>query len=132
VPPSTILGYTTRAVVQPLEPFTYESPKLGGHDARISVTQCGVCHTDIHAIDDYYGITTSPFVPGHEIVGYIATVSREASGLKEGGRVGIIGVGGLGHLTLQFARALDYEVTAISSSPEKKEPALASITIRDG
>jgi len=40
-------------------------------------------------------------------------------------KIGIIGVGGLGHLALQFARALDYEVTAISSSPEKKEQALA-------
>lgn len=40
-------------------------------------------------------------------------------------KIGIIGVGGLGHLALQFAQALDYEVTAISSSPEKKEQALA-------
>ena len=206
-----ILGYATRAVGQPLEPFTYEPPKLGEHDVRVSVTHCGVCHTDIHAIDDYYGITTFPFVPGHEIVGYVSAVGRAASGLKEGDRVGIgwqgrscmkcewclqgeeqlcldivqsgtwvpyggfsssvivdsrfayslpdtmpsemaavlmcagvtvysplqshaaraakkigiIGVGGLGHLALQFARALDYEVTAISSSPEKKEQALA-------
>jgi uncharacterized zinc-type alcohol dehydrogenase-like protein len=170
-----------------------------------------VCHTDIHAIDDYYGITTYPFVPGHEIVGYVSAVGRAASGLKEGDRVGIgwqgrscmrcewclkgeeqlcmdivqsgtwvpyggfsssviadsrfayplpdsmpselaavlvcagitvysplrlyaalpsrkigiIGVGGLGHLAIQLARALGYEVTAISSSPEKKEQALA-------
>lgn len=96
MPPSTILGYATRAVVPPLEPFIYESPKLGVHDVHVSVTHCGVCHTDIHAIDDYYGITTSPFVPGHEIVGYVAAVGREASGLKEGGLVGIIGVGGAG------------------------------------
>ncbi|MBD3158460.1 MAG: zinc-binding dehydrogenase [Candidatus Lokiarchaeota archaeon] len=40
-------------------------------------------------------------------------------------KIGIIGVGGLGHLALQFARALDYEVTAISSSPKKKKEALA-------
>jgi uncharacterized zinc-type alcohol dehydrogenase-like protein len=40
-------------------------------------------------------------------------------------KIGIIGVGGLGHLAIQFARALDYEVTAISSSPEKKQEALA-------
>jgi uncharacterized zinc-type alcohol dehydrogenase-like protein len=40
-------------------------------------------------------------------------------------KLGVIGVGGLGHLALQFARALGYEVTAISSSPDKKEQALA-------
>jgi len=43
---------------------------------------------------------------------------------REKQKIGIIGVGGLGHLALQFARALDYEVTAISSSPEKKKEAL--------
>ncbi|MHA2242767.1 MAG: NAD(P)-dependent alcohol dehydrogenase [Candidatus Thorarchaeota archaeon] len=208
---SKVLGYAARAVGQPLEPFTYEPPKLGEHDVRVSVTHCGVCHTDIHAIDDYYGITTFPFVPGHEIVGYVSAVGRAASGLNVGDRVGIgwqgrscmqcewclqgeeqlcldivpsgtwvpyggfsssvlvdsrfayplpdamtsevaavlmcagitvysplrsyaaqpapkigiIGVGGLGHLALQFARALDYEVTAISSSPDKKQQALA-------
>ena len=31
----------------------------------------------------------------------------------------------MGHLAIQFARALGYEVTAVSSSPEKKEQALA-------
>jgi len=209
--PSTILGYAARAAGQPLEPFTYEPAALGEHDVRVSITHCGVCHTDIHAVDDYYGITTYPFVPGHEIVGYVSAVGRAASGLKEGDRVGIgwqgrscmecewclkgqeqlcmdivqsatwlpyggfsssvtvdsrfayplpddmsseiasvlmcagitvysplrsfaaapsrkigiIGVGGLGHLALEFARALGYEVTALSSSPEKKEQALA-------
>ncbi len=208
---STILGYAARAVGQPLEPFTYEPPPLDEHDVRVSVTHCGVCHTDVHAIDDYYGITTYPFAPGHEIVGYVSDVGPAASGLKEGDRVGIgwqgrscgqcewclkgeeqlcmdivqaatwlpyggfsssvvvdsrfayglpdgmpseiasvlmcagitvysplrsfaappsqklgiVGVGGLGHLALQFARAFGYEVTAISSSPEKKEQALA-------
>jgi uncharacterized zinc-type alcohol dehydrogenase-like protein len=208
---SRVLGYATRAVGQPLEPFTYEPPKLGEHDVRVSVTHCGVCHTDIHAIDDYYGITTFPFVPGHEIVGYVSAVGPAVSGLKEGDRVGIgwqgrscmqcewclkgeeqlcmdivpsgiwvpyggfsssvvadsrfayplpsgmpsqvaavlmcagitvysplrmyvaeptqkvaiVGVGGLGHLAIQFAHALGCEVTAISSSPEKKEQALA-------
>jgi uncharacterized zinc-type alcohol dehydrogenase-like protein len=34
-------------------------------------------------------------------------------------------VGGLGHLAIQFAHALDCEVTAISSSPDKEEQALA-------
>ena len=61
---STILGYGSRAIGQPLELFTYEPPKLGDDDVRVSVTHCGVCHTDIQAIDDYYGITTLPFEPG--------------------------------------------------------------------
>lgn len=38
--------------------------------------------------------------------------------------VAIIGVGGLGHLAIQFARALGYSVTAISHSPSKEKEAL--------
>jgi len=39
--------------------------------------------------------------------------------------VGVVGIGGLGHLALQFARAMGCEVTAISSSPDKEEEARA-------
>jgi len=39
-------------------------------------------------------------------------------------KIGIIGIGGLGHLAIQFAHALGYDVTVISSSPAKKEEAL--------
>ena len=38
-------------------------------------------------------------------------------------RVGIVGVGGLGHLAIQFAHALGCEVTAISSTPDKEDEA---------
>ncbi|OMH86356.1 putative mannitol dehydrogenase [Zancudomyces culisetae] len=45
-------------------------------------------------------------------------------GLKKGDRVGVVGIGGLGHLALQFANALGCEVTAFSHSPNKKEECL--------
>jgi len=38
-------------------------------------------------------------------------------------RVGVIGIGGLGHLAIQFARVFGAEVTAFSSSPAKEEEA---------
>lgn len=80
----TITGYAAGAVGQPLEPFTYEPPELSEHDVRVSVTHCGVCHTDVQAISDYYGITTFPFVPGHEIVRYVTAVGPGVEGLKVG------------------------------------------------
>lgn len=43
---------------------------------------------------------------------------------SEGGKkVGILGVGGLGHLAIQFAHAMGCEVTAISSTPGKQAEA---------
>jgi alcohol/geraniol dehydrogenase (NADP+) len=38
-------------------------------------------------------------------------------------RVGVVGIGGLGHLALQFASAMGCEVTAISSTPDKEPEA---------
>jgi len=40
-------------------------------------------------------------------------------------RVGVVGIGGLGHLALQFARAMGSEVTAFSASPDKEAEAHA-------
>lgn len=40
-------------------------------------------------------------------------------------KIGIVGIGGLGHLAIQFARAMGYEVTSISSSPAKRGEALS-------
>lgn len=42
-------------------------------------------------------------------------------GVKPTDRIGVIGIGGLGHLALQFARAWGCEVTAFTSSPDKSE-----------
>ncbi|KAI9481368.1 MAG: chaperonin 10-like protein [Benjaminiella poitrasii] len=47
-----------------------------------------------------------------------------ASKIAPTARIAVIGIGGLGHLALQFARAWGCHVTAISHSPSKKEEAL--------
>jgi alcohol/geraniol dehydrogenase (NADP+) len=44
-------------------------------------------------------------------------------GLHSHHRVGVVGIGGLGHLALQFAHAMGCEVTAFSTNPEKKDDA---------
>jgi uncharacterized zinc-type alcohol dehydrogenase-like protein len=46
-------------------------------------------------------------------------------GVSPASRVGVVGIGGLGHLALQFARVFGAEVTAFSSSPNKEEEARA-------
>jgi uncharacterized zinc-type alcohol dehydrogenase-like protein len=45
--------------------------------------------------------------------------------VKPTARVGIVGIGGLGHMALQFAHAWGCEVTAFSSSPDKEAEAKA-------
>ena len=208
---TSVQGYAVWSKGEQLVPFTFSAPELGKNDVRVDVTHCGLCHTDIQAIEEFYDILYRyPFVPGHEIVGIVAEIGSAVSGVKVGERVGIgwqaracmqceyclrgeeqlcteivdaatwypyggfstsviadhrftypipdgmpsatgavlmcagaavypplqrysdspaqklaiLGMGGLGHLAIQFAHALGYEVTVISTSPDKKNQAL--------
>jgi uncharacterized zinc-type alcohol dehydrogenase-like protein len=47
------------------------------------------------------------------------------NGVNPSSRVGIVGIGGLGHLAIQFARVFGAEVTAFSTSIAKEEEARA-------
>ena len=84
-----ILGYASSEVGQSLTPIVYNPPELGVNDVRVTVTHCGLCHTDIQAINNFYSITNFPFVPGHEIVGYVSQIGSSVSNLIVGDRVGI-------------------------------------------
>ena len=46
---------------------------------------------------------------------------------KAGDKVGILGLGGLGHMAIKFARALGCTVTALSGSVSKADEALAML-----
>ena len=203
---SRINAYATSDAGQPLTPFTYDPGPLPDDQVEISVTACGLCHSDVSMIDNEWGFTRYPLVPGHEVIGRITALgshvkhlemgqmvgagwtsascnhchpcldgqqhrcgsaartiighhggfadrlrvqgtwaiplpdaldARSAGPLFCGGitvfaplidydirptdRVGVIGIGGLGHLALQFARAWGCEVTAFTSSMDKTD-----------
>ncbi|MAK92520.1 MAG: hydroxyacid dehydrogenase [Oleibacter sp.] len=46
-------------------------------------------------------------------------------GVKEGSRVGVVGLGGLGHMAVKLAAALGAHVTVISRSDKKRDDAMA-------
>ena len=48
-------------------------------------------------------------------------------GIKPTDRVGVVGIGGLGHLAVKFARAWGCEVTAFTSTASKREEALCCL-----
>lgn len=70
------------------EPFTYEK-KLGKDDVLVKVTHCSIARGDVQFIDNDWGDTRFPLVPGHEIVGIIEKAGSEVNGLKRGDRVGV-------------------------------------------
>ena len=46
-------------------------------------------------------------------------------GVKAGDKVGVVGLGGLGHMAVKLAKALGAEVTVFTTSPDKKAAAEA-------
>ena len=192
-----------------LEPYEYEIPETPAHDeVEIDVRHSGICHSDLSVLEDEWGISEYPLIPGHEVVGEITSVGEHVSHLhvgqlagigwfsrscltcdqcmrgnhnlcpsaegimmgRPGGfadkvrvqshwvsplppgvdmqeagplfcggitvfnpiiqndiratdRVGVVGIGGLGHLALRFLNAWGCEVTAFSTSPDKESEA---------
>ena len=84
-----IHAYAVHSPKSELKPFEYEPGPLGPDEVEISVTHCGICHSDLEMIDNNWGMTTYPLVPGHEVVGTIAAVGPEVHGRRVGERVGL-------------------------------------------
>ncbi len=203
-----VKGYAATEPGGELKAFEYELGPLGDHQVDIKVEYCGICHSDLSMLDNDFGLTQYPFVPGHEIVGRVDAIGAKAKGVtvgqrvglgwyagscmtcewcmsgnhnlcpspemtiigRHGGfadkvraeaalvvplpeqieaetagplfcagitvfnplvqldikptdRVGVIGIGGLGHMALRFVDAWGCEVTAFSTSPEKEAEA---------
>ena len=201
-------GYAAYEQGAALKPLEYDPKPLGDHEVELEITHCGICHSDIHLIDNDWGMSSFPFIPGHEIVGKVTGVGGHVTHLKPGvragvgwqagschecewcvsgdeqfcaehaatcvgrhggfathirldarfafpipdalasenaaplmcggitvytplrdygvesrHRVGVVGIGGLGHLALQYASAWGCEVTAFSTSPSKEAEA---------
>lgn len=207
-PSAHIHGLAVHAAGAELLSYKYSPGELAPTEVEVRISHCGICHSDVHLIDNDWGISKYPFIPGHEIVGTVTLVGSAVSDLKVGqrvgigwqadscgicewcrqgaenlcaksqptcvgrnggyadairvnsrfaipvpeslesenvapllcggitvysplrnllarpaSRVGVVGIGGLGHLGLQFARAFGCEVTAFSTSADKEAEA---------
>ena len=81
--------YAAQEAKAPLEKFNYPSRNLGPWDVEVKISHCGICHSDTHLVDNDWGISQYPLVPGHEIVGTISAMGSSVKHLKAGQRVGI-------------------------------------------
>lgn len=86
--------FTTNAIAAPAEgaPLGVASitrREVGPQDVLIDVACCGICHTDIHMVRGEWGPRAYPLVPGHEIIGTVASVGAEVTRFSPGDRVGV-------------------------------------------
>src|SRR5438309_1179265 len=106
-----------------LKPIDFERTEPKEDEVLIDILYCGVCHSDLHQVKNDWGNSVYPCIPGHEIIGRVAQAGSSITKFKTGDKVGIVGLGGLGHMAVKLAKAMGAEVTVITSSKEKKEPA---------
>lgn len=85
----TVNAYATEAPKAKLQPFTYELSAIGGEQVDIKVHYCGLCHSDMSMINNDWGMSQYPLVPGHEVVGEIVAVGNQVKSLKVGDKVGL-------------------------------------------
>ena len=72
-----------------LEPFSYTPSPLGPEHLDIAVEYCGLCHSDLAILDNDFGISKYPLVPGHEVVGKVVAVGDAVKRVKVGDTVGL-------------------------------------------
>lgn len=72
-----------------LESYAYELGELGSEQVDIKVSYCGICHSDLSMINNEWGMTQYPIVPGHEIVGEVVAAGKSVKNVKIGDKVGL-------------------------------------------
>lgn len=67
--------------------------------------------------------------------GYTVWAAIRRADPRPGGRIAVVGVGGLGHLAIQYAKAAGFHVTAVTRTPDKQDLARqlgADVVVADG
>jgi alcohol dehydrogenase, propanol-preferring len=74
---------------RPLEERELPDPVPAPGQVLIEVSACAVCRTDLHIFDGELSEPKLPLVPGHMIVGRVASRGEGATRFAEGDRVGV-------------------------------------------
>ncbi|MGW6740722.1 alcohol dehydrogenase catalytic domain-containing protein [Streptomyces sp. NPDC055025] len=96
-----MMSTTTYRAVRATPGSTFELvqlplPQPGQGQVRLTVEACGVCHSDVFAVENLFGLHAqgASTVPGHEVIGRIEAVGDGVDGWNVGQRVGLGFLGG--------------------------------------
>jgi uncharacterized zinc-type alcohol dehydrogenase-like protein len=85
----TYQAFATTEKAGRLEKRAFAYPALGPEQVEVAVEYCGICHSDLSMIDNEWGQSSYPLVPGHEAVGRVVAAGEQVKGLEVGMRVGV-------------------------------------------
>lgn len=84
-----VKAYAAMAAGGALEPFEFEFGALDDNAVEIAVDYCGLCSSDVSMINNSWGRSTFPLVPGHEVIGTISAVGAAVTRVAIGDVVGL-------------------------------------------
>jgi len=84
-----IKAYAAPKAGAKLEEIEFDPGPLAADAVEIKVDYCGICHSDLSMINNEWGMSDYPLVPGHEVVGTVAQTGSDVHHLKEGDQVGL-------------------------------------------
>ena len=76
-----VQAYAVMSPKSELVPFEYDPQPINPQEVEVRVQYCGVCHSDLGMIDNDWGMSTYPLIPGHEVVGEITAVGERVDDL---------------------------------------------------
>ncbi len=83
------IGYAANAKSSPLKPHVFERREPRPNDVCMEVLYCGICHSDMHMVNNDWGMAIFPMVPGHEIIGRVIAVGSDVKKYKVGDNVAV-------------------------------------------
>ncbi len=84
-----IKAYAATDLGAKLTPFEFELPAIQPDEVCIDVDYCGLCHSDLSMINNDWGVTQYPLVPGHEVVGKVVEKGEAVTTFEVGDVVGL-------------------------------------------
>ena len=102
--------------------FTYNSTELDGKTPTQGGYSSHITVKDKYVLKIKKGLSLERVAP--LLCAGITTYSPlKRYGVKKGHKVGVVGLGGLGHMAVKIAKAMGAEVTVFSTSPAKEKDA---------
>jgi len=77
------------ASVDSIKPHKFDRHAMGDVDVCFDIAYCGICHTDVHFIQNALGFSQYPLVPGHELIGTVTAVGSKVTKFKVGDKIGV-------------------------------------------
>jgi alcohol dehydrogenase (NADP+) len=84
-----VRGYAAHSSTSPLGLFHFVRRDPRPDDLVIEILYCGICHSDLHNVQNDWGYSKYPMVPGHEMVGRVVKVGASVSKFKVNDHVGV-------------------------------------------